>query len=245
MVETPISKSEYMKAWRAKKELEDPGYADREREKAKARALAKWEANKYNPEYLERERERKRLQMAQKRATAEGKEKERLSRSKSYANPDNREKHLQRTREWKAANADKVAAHLKQWRDENAEHVKQYQKAYSTEYRAKEEVKTASWQRNLWKNYKMTDTEFNELWNLQSGKCAICDVDMNPRGRARNSVSVDHHHITGAVRGLLCSACNRGIGILQDSPDILKSAAKYLEERGSYSSNTIKGDKNE
>jgi len=41
---------------------------------------------------------------------------------------------------------------------------------------------------------------------------------------------VDHCHSTGKVRGLLCSNCNRGIGMLQERVDILQNAIDYLKE---------------
>lgn len=40
---------------------------------------------------------------------------------------------------------------------------------------------------------------------------------------------LDHDHASGAVRGLLCSACNTGMGLLGDNPNLLRIAAQYLE----------------
>lgn len=60
----------------------------------------------------------------------------------------------------------------------------------------------------------------------QGGLCAICKTD-SPGGRGR--WHVDHDHETGAVRGLLCCACNLGIGHLKDSTDVLRAALAYLE----------------
>lgn len=41
---------------------------------------------------------------------------------------------------------------------------------------------------------------------------------------------VDHDHKTDKVRGLLCDACNRGIGFLREDLKTFKKAIKYLEE---------------
>lgn len=54
------------------------------------------------------------------------------------------------------------------------------------------------------------------------GKCGIC--------RNRRKLIVDHDHKTGKVRGLLCSACNSGIGCFKDNPKYLKKAIAYLAE---------------
>ena len=43
---------------------------------------------------------------------------------------------------------------------------------------------------------------------------------------------VDHDHKTGQVRGLLCDRCNLGIGYMQDGPDILIAAARYVMKYG-------------
>lgn len=56
------------------------------------------------------------------------------------------------------------------------------------------------------------------------GRCDICRKDLKP-GRGTH---VDHCHATGAIRGVLCGNCNRGIGMFQDRPELLLSAAEYL-----------------
>jgi hypothetical protein len=148
--------------------------------------------------------------------------------------PSAAERKRERMKRWREANRDHIKTYQKAWREENAGAVAEYQKEYHKEYRERDEAKAATHSRNLWKNYKMTPTEFNELWEAQSGKCAICSVEMAPRGRAKNSAAVDHNHESGAVRGLLCRNCNAGIGYLMDDPDLLIAAAEYLVERGSY-----------
>lgn len=60
----------------------------------------------------------------------------------------------------------------------------------------------------------------------QNGKCAICQSDMpfdNLRLRP-----VDHDHKTGKVRGILCNACNTGLGKFRDSPVLMRCAIDYL-----------------
>lgn len=71
--------------------------------------------------------------------------------------------------------------------------------------------------------YGLSDSEFKAMLKAQSGKCAVC---RRPQGG--KMIAVDHCHKTGKVRGLLCSNCNMGIGLLQDSPKLLRKAAKYL-----------------
>jgi hypothetical protein len=61
---------------------------------------------------------------------------------------------------------------------------------------------------------------------LQGGVCAICGS--SDPGKGRRYFSVDHDHETGAVRGLLCAPCNRGLGLLCDDLSTVEAAARYL-----------------
>ena len=144
------------------------------------------------------------------------------------------ERKRERMKRWRENNREHIKSYQKAWRADNAEAVAEYQREYQKDYKQREGAKADALRRHLWKYYKMTPSEFNELWEAQSGKCAICDVAMAPRGRAHNSAAVDHNHENGAVRGLLCRNCNAGIGYLKDDPDRLIAAAEYLVERGFY-----------
>ena len=84
--------------------------------------------------------------------------------------------------------------------------------------------------RNL-KSYGLTYEATKRLLEEQHGKCAICGADIKVMGeRKSKSVHVDHDHATGFVRGLLCQACNTGLGGFRDDTLVLKSAIRYLEE---------------
>lgn len=66
----------------------------------------------------------------------------------------------------------------------------------------------------------------------QDGKCAICKMPITlPNGTSPNShANIDHDHLTGQVRELLCPPCNKGLGCFCDSPERLRAAALYLEK---------------
>ena len=76
-------------------------------------------------------------------------------------------------------------------------------------------------ERNLMKRYGMTTSDFDEWYNRQAGRCAICHTKPE-------ILCVDHDHETGLIRGLLCNNCNRGIGLLGDNISRLRSAVGYL-----------------
>lgn len=71
--------------------------------------------------------------------------------------------------------------------------------------------------------YGLSEAAFEELLLEQDGLCAIC------REVPDKQLYVDHCHTTGAVRGLLCQACNAGIGQLRDDPALVRNALRYLE----------------
>ena len=74
--------------------------------------------------------------------------------------------------------------------------------------------------RKIFKLYGISPQEFDSMVERQKGKCAIC--------RLPKKLVVDHCHYSKRVRGLLCGSCNRGVGLLRDSPEILKRALEYL-----------------
>ena len=78
----------------------------------------------------------------------------------------------------------------------------------------------------LTKNYGLTPAAYLKMYEGQGGCCAICNVEEKDAPKQR--LSVDHDHTTGDVRALLCNTCNTGIGLLKDSPALLREAAAYL-----------------
>lgn len=78
-------------------------------------------------------------------------------------------------------------------------------------------------QRQRRNRYGLSNEEFLALVEQQHGSCAICHTSFNER-----KMHVDHCHTTGAVRGLLCSQCNRAIGLLGDNAEGLERALLYL-----------------
>lgn len=81
---------------------------------------------------------------------------------------------------------------------------------------------------NAWKNagiINMTHEYYDELLKSQDNKCAICKTHQQDLKR---TLSVDHDHNTGKVRGLLCDNCNRALGYFKDDTSILEVAKNYL-----------------
>lgn len=77
----------------------------------------------------------------------------------------------------------------------------------------------------LQRKYGITLEDYFEIIDRQDGQCAICSTDIS---ELDHTAHLDHCHETGRVRGVLCRRCNTGIGMLDDSADLLIKAAEYL-----------------
>jgi SNF2 family DNA or RNA helicase len=90
----------------------------------------------------------------------------------------------------------------------------------------------AGYMRNytLMRYYGITLEEYNRRLEEQNFKCALCLREHDPDGSHHDRLDVDHDHATDKVRGLLCQKCNKGIGLLGDSPEILQKAIEYLSK---------------
>jgi hypothetical protein len=110
-------------------------------------------------------------------------------------------------------------AHAQKKRDENPELYKEYYRRYRKENPEKH--------RDIWlrKNYGITLVEWKNLFARQGFVCAICKTDKP----GKYDWHTDHCHTTHAVRGILCSHCNRLLGAAKDNIRNLASAIVYLE----------------
>lgn len=72
------------------------------------------------------------------------------------------------------------------------------------------------------KRYGLTQEDFTALLEAQDRCCAICEASFSDK-----KVCVDHNHLTGAVRGLLCIACNFQLGVIEKR-DFVEKANSYL-----------------
>lgn len=79
--------------------------------------------------------------------------------------------------------------------------------------------------------FKITQELAEHLYyKRMDGVCSICGKRETAKGL---SLSIDHNHRTGKIRGLLCGKCNKGLGGFKDKPQLLLKAVKYLQERNS------------
>jgi hypothetical protein len=75
------------------------------------------------------------------------------------------------------------------------------------------------------KAYGLTPEEYEAMSAEQGHACKICK--QGPVGRGQG-LHVDHDHMTGRVRGLLCTRCNLMIGCALDDPKVLEAGVRYI-----------------
>jgi hypothetical protein len=112
------------------------------------------------------------------------------------------------------------------------EYMKKYYEDNKEAYRAKnqkwhEENKDKRKNDKLFSRYNLTLEAYKTMFDDQNGCCAIC---RKHQVEVVKTLCVDHDHITGKVRALLCDDCNKGLGQFKDNPELLEVAAKYLKE---------------
>jgi hypothetical protein len=141
-----------------------------------------------------------------------------------YANPSGRDGKRPeckactagRRREWYASNREREIQRVRDWQLANPERVRENMARFV----AAGKRQLSNRKSHLKRKYGLTLEEFAALLTSQGGGCAICgkpDPD-----------NVDHDHATGRVRGILCWNCNVGVGQFEDSEDRLAAALHYL-----------------
>jgi hypothetical protein len=92
----------------------------------------------------------------------------------------------------------------------------------------KDSIKLDALKRMLKFRYNITHQEYTEMYDLQNHSCKICNTSNSLGGK--DGLQVDHCHITGKVRALLCPNCNTLLGSCNDNIDRLESCILYLKQ---------------
>jgi len=109
----------------------------------------------------------------------------------------------------------------KRWAEENPERIQGYREKDSWTL-----VKRCA-------RRGITPKQLVDRYERQEECCAICKKEIELIDSA-----IDHNHVTGEFRGVLCKQCNRALGMFNDSPTVLRNAVEYLEAFGSYGDGT-------
>jgi len=126
-----------------------------------------------------------------------------------------------------------LAAERREWTAARREHINAQAKAYRQKPGAREKNLARTRYSSLKRKYGVTPDQYLAMLEAQNGVCAACG---HPEKAIRKGtpvmLSVDHDHVTGQVRGLLCTNCNATLGHMGDSTDRLKQLIYYLGRGG-------------
>lgn len=89
----------------------------------------------------------------------------------------------------------------------------------------------------VWTKYGLTADVYRTMHATQNGECAICatPILLYTQGKGSSIACVDHDHVTGAVRGLLCNSCNSAIGYFRDDPALMRRGIDYIRKARMHS----------
>jgi len=140
---------------------------------------------------------------------------------------DRLEKRRAAQRRYRESHKEEIKAAARRYRETHKEQISEYaRRKWRTDpdHREKHRVRTRRSQRKMVfkRVYGISLEDYDVMFERQGGACAICK-------RTGLTLCVDHCHLTGEVRGLLCIRCNSAIGFCSDDPALLLAAAAYLQ----------------
>jgi hypothetical protein len=166
---------------------------------------------------------------------------------KKKLSPEQKARKAEYDKQWRQCHREEMAAYQKKYQETHKEKYRARRKQYAKEHVAEKDAryyhkhkdkvlargrtyrkthKNVARQRDLIKRYGIGLEEYNELFDLQGGCCAICGIHQD---KLTKSLSVDHDHNTGKIRSLLCQKCNLILGNAGDNIEVLMAAIKYLQ----------------
>ena len=129
------------------------------------------------------------------------------------------------SRKWYLKYKKEVLTKQKEYRYNHKKEISFRKKEYYNHH--KEEISSQKKEYHLMIKYGLSMSDFNNLLLAQNNRCAICNEPLDLTNSYR--IHIDHNHLTGKVRGILCNKCNLAIGLLRDNPEYTKRATEYLE----------------
>ena len=123
---------------------------------------------------------------------------------------------------WYRENKDRVRARCHEWYKENKEKSAEYTKKWREANRERARFLSLSNRRK--RLYGISKEQYAQMVADAGGVCAIC------RRPFSGYPNIDHDHHTGAVRELLCSQCNKGLGNFGDDTSLMEAAIAYLKK---------------
>ncbi len=164
-------------------------------------------------------------------------EERRKAKRKAYYEA-NKEAMNAKNKEYRDRKKEQINKQRKEYRQSNKEKIAERDKEYCSKNAEQTRLRSARWYSNnkdrskntrLVRKYNITLDDYNKMLLEQDGKCWTCSIKIEDT--KKKYLCVDHNHLTGQVRGLLCDPCNVALGLLKESQEIIANLSKYLYEK--------------
>jgi hypothetical protein len=114
------------------------------------------------------------------------------------------------SRNWDLNNKEKRRERSRKWSKENPDKTR------------------ANRRKKVLKQYDLTVEMVELILKEQGNKCGNPGCPVTEPGGRHNTWHVDHNHVTGKARGLLCNTCNVGLGMLGENENRILGLIEYL-----------------
>jgi hypothetical protein len=161
---------------------------------------------------------------------------ENRERYNAYARANNhkrRDYKKQWARKHRAENRAETYARQRAWRKANPEKIRMYYDRVNAKrhqniekHRENERAKARL---RFFRSLGITSLDYDRMFFQQEGRCWICSAESaTHKTSPEKRLVVDHDHVDGTVRGLLCQKCNKALGLFNDDLSLVVNAVHYL-----------------
>ena len=178
---------------------------------------------------------RNREAVLERRRKAYAENKNGIRDNKSADRKANRSEERKTQRAYIENNREKVNARRREYYRKNAEKIKP---GFKARYYSDKDAHTDA---RLKRKFGITLEDYNAMFALQKGSCAVCGTKQKIKDKHGNlrRLAVDHDHKTGKVRQLLCSPCNTSIGLIKENVKTLNKMIEYIKKHEDTNVKTV------
>jgi acetyl-CoA carboxylase carboxyltransferase component len=117
----------------------------------------------------------------------------------------NKEKIKEQQKEYREANKEKIKEYQKKYYEANKQKKKEYKKEYNQTENGKKSNRISDWKSN-----GVISDDYDALYEkyINTNECELCSISIICGSGITNKKHLDHCHLTGEFRNILCGDCN-------------------------------------
>lgn len=146
-----------------------------------------------------------------------------MTQRKYNTEEERKEANRRHQSEYRKAHVDQIRKRNLRWMKNNPEKTRKWSQQWNEKNPEKRRELN---RRKTLQKFGLTLEQYQAMLERQKGVCGICGKE-NPSG---GNLAVDHNHVTGKTRGLLCGTCNTALHKLEKDRDWATRAIGYLDK---------------